>query len=78
MIKAGLLLVVTGIGLLVTVALLVGVAWVAIAIPVVICSVVAHGVGAVGERLTSDYRARRIPRSAHPGATRSHAAHTRL
>ncbi len=77
MIKATLLLVMTGVALAVTVAVLVGVVWIAVAIPVVICAAVAQGVEAVGDRLTSDYHARRIPPSGRPGATRSHAAHTR-
>jgi hypothetical protein len=70
------LLALTGLALMVTVAVLVGVAWTAVAIPVLICAAVARGVEAMGDRLTSDYRARRILPSAHPSATRSHAAHT--
>ncbi|HKA63234.1 MAG TPA: hypothetical protein VKH83_12470 [Methylomirabilota bacterium] len=77
MIKAALLLVMTGIALAVTVALLVGLAWIAVAIPVMICAAVANRVEAAGDRLTSGYRARSSPPSAHPDATRSHAAHTR-
>ena len=77
MIQAAALLAMTGFALMVTVAVLVGVAWIGVAIPVLICAAVTRGVEAMGDRLTSDYRARRIPRSAHPSATRSHAAHTR-
>ena len=77
MIKAALLLVMTGIALAVTVALLVGLAWIAVAIPVLICAAVAHRVEVAGGRLISDYRARSSPPSAHPDATRSRAAHTR-
>ena len=75
-IKAAVLRAMTGVALAVTVALLVSVVWIAVAIPVLICAAVARGVEAMGHRFTSDYRARRIPPSAHRGATRSHAAHT--
>lgn len=52
MIKAAALMVLTGIALVITVALIVGAVWVAVAIPVSICAVVAHGIGAMarGER----------------------------
>src|SRR4030095_15518572 len=47
-IKAAWLLVMTGIALAVTVALLVGLAWIAVAIPVLICAAVANRVEAAG------------------------------
>lgn len=52
MIKLTLLLVTTGAALLVAVALIVGIAWIAVAVPVVIVSGTAYGLVALNRRRT--------------------------
>jgi hypothetical protein len=69
MIQAAALMVMTGLALLITVALIVGIAWVAVAIPVSICALVAHGIGAMGYREPTEEPVRSPrPPSPVPGA----------
>lgn len=52
MIKLALLLVTTGVALVVAVALIVGIAWIAVAVPVVIVSGTGYGLVALNLRWT--------------------------